>query len=76
MSDLSPSITRFFSDLANPTRFLAWAERLIPWLAIATAVLFAVGLYLCFATEGDYQQGDTVRIMYLHVPAAWLSMMG
>ncbi|MGO4438058.1 heme ABC transporter permease [Rhizobium sp. RAF56] len=75
MSDLSPSITRF-SDLANPTRFLAWAERLIPWLAIATAVLFAVGLYLCFATEGDYQQGDTVRIMYLHVPAAWLSMMG
>jgi hypothetical protein len=35
-----------------------------------------VGLYLSFTTEGDYQQGETVRIMYIHVPAAWLSMMG
>lgn len=34
-----------------------------------------IGLYLSFSTEGDYQQGDTVRIMYIHVPAAWLSMM-
>lgn len=66
---------RKFSDLANPTRFLALAARLLPWLAGLTAVLFAVGLYLAFATEGDYQQGDTVRIMYIHVPAAWLSMM-
>jgi len=38
-------------------------------------LLFAAGLYLAFTTEGDYQQGDTVRIMYIHVPAAWLSMM-
>jgi heme exporter protein C len=74
MSDFSPAISRL-SDLANPTRFLALASRIIPWLAAITAVLFAVGLYLCFSTEGDYQQGDTVRIMYIHVPAAWLSMM-
>ncbi|KAA0698760.1 heme ABC transporter permease [Neorhizobium sp. P12A] len=74
MSDISPAITRF-SDLANPTRFLAFAARLIPWLAGITAILFAVGLYLSFSTEGDYQQGETVRIMYIHVPAAWLSMM-
>ena len=47
----------------------------MPFLAVATALLFAVGLYLSFTTEGDYQQGETVRIMYVHVPAAWLSMM-
>ena len=73
MSDIT-TISRF-SDLANPTRFLAFSARLMPWLAVISAVLFAIGLYLSFSTEGDYQQGDTVRIMYIHVPAAWLSMM-
>lgn len=66
---------RKFSDLANPTRFLALSGAVWPWMAAATALFFAVGLYLCFATVGDYQQGETVRIMYVHVPAAWLSMM-
>ncbi len=70
----SLAITKF-SDLANPTRFLALAARILPWLSALTTLLFAVGLYLAFSTEGDYQQGDTVRIMYVHVPAAWLSMM-
>lgn len=70
----SLAITKF-SDLANPTRFLALAQRILPWLAALTAVLFAVGLTMSFTSEGDYQQGDTVRIMYIHVPAAWLSMM-
>lgn len=74
MSDVSPAITRF-SAFANPTRFVALATRVIPWLSVATVLLFAAGLYMSFSTEGDYQQGDTVRIMYLHVPAAWLSMM-
>lgn len=64
-----------FSELANPTRFLALAGRILPWLAGLTALLFVVGLYMSFTTEGDYQQGDTVRIMYVHVPAAWLAMM-
>jgi heme exporter protein C len=73
MSD-SIAITKI-NDLANPTRFLALAGRILPWLAGATAVLFMIGLYLSFTTEGDYQQGNTVRIMYIHVPAAWLSMM-
>ncbi|MBO0144488.1 heme ABC transporter permease [Agrobacterium sp. Ap1] len=63
------------SDLANPTRFLGLAARILPWMAGITAILFAIGLYLTFASEGDYQQGMTVRIMYVHVPAAWLSMM-
>jgi heme exporter protein C len=62
-------------DLANPTRFLALVARILPWLAGLTALLFVVGLVMSFTTEGDYQQGDTVRIMYVHVPAAWLSMM-
>ena len=74
MSETSLAISKF-SDLANPTRFLALAARAIPWLAGITALCFAVGLYLSFATEGDYQQGETVRIMYVHVPSAWLSMM-
>ena len=60
-------------NLADPTVFLALAQRALPWLAAATAALFAVGLWLSFAAPPDYQQGETVRIMYLHVPAAWLS---
>ncbi|WP_104665461.1 heme ABC transporter permease [Ensifer adhaerens] len=74
MSENSLAI-RKFSDLANPTRFLALADRLLPWLAGLTALFFVVGLWLSITTEGDYQQGETVRIMYVHVPAAWLSMM-
>ena len=65
----------FFSGLANPTQFLRLAGRVIPAMTALTLCLMAVGLYLSFTTEGDYQQGDTVRIMYIHVPAAWLAMM-
>lgn len=74
MSDTSLAISKI-GDLANPTRFLALTARVLPWLSGITLLLFAVGLYMSFTTEGDYQQGDTVRIMYVHVPAAWLSMM-
>lgn len=74
MSENSLAV-RKFSDLANPTRFLALADRVLPWLSALTALFFAVGLWLAFTTQGDYQQGETVRIMYVHVPAAWLSMM-
>jgi heme exporter protein C len=60
---------------ANPTRFLALADRLIPILGWLSVVLLATGLYLTFAVApADYQQGETVKIMYIHVPAAWLSM--
>jgi heme exporter protein C len=47
----------------------------LPWLAVVTAGLFAVGLYLSFSAPPDYQQGETVRIMFIHVPSAWLAMM-
>ena len=60
-------------NFANPTVFLALTRRTLPWLAAITAVLFAVGLYLSFSAPPDYQQGETVKIMYIHVPAAWLA---
>ena len=62
-------------DLANPTRFLALVARALPWLAAATALAFACGLYLSwFTAPDDYQQGATVKIMFVHVPNAWLAM--
>ncbi len=67
--------TRSWMDIANPTRFLALTGRLLPWLAGASFLVLAVGLYMSFAAPEDYQQGITVRIMYVHVPFAWLAMM-
>jgi heme exporter protein C len=61
-------------DLANPSRFLSLAPRLLPWLAAITIALLAVGLYMSAAAPDDYQQGATVKIMFIHVPNAWLSM--
>jgi heme exporter protein C len=63
-------------DLANPTRFLRLANRLLPWLAAATVLLFAYGLMRAMNAPDDYQQGATVKIMFLHVPSAWLGMLG
>src|SRR6187431_3402395 len=63
-------------DLANPTRFLRIVDRVLPWLIAVTAILFAVGLYRALNAPDDYQQGATVKIMFLHVPAAWLGMFG
>jgi len=60
---------------ANPKRFMELSGRILPWLASATAILFAVGLYLSLTVPPDYQQGETVRIMFIHVPAAWVAMM-
>ena len=63
-------------DLANPSRFLSIVNRLLPWLTAATIILFVVGLYRGMNAPDDYQQGATVKIMFLHVPAAWLGMFG
>ena len=60
-------------NLANPTVFLALVRRTLPWLTALTLALFVVGLTLAFRAPPDYQQGETVKIMYIHVPAAWLS---
>jgi heme exporter protein C len=61
-------------DLANPTRFLALSGRALPWLAAATAIMFAIGLYFAALAPDDYQQGATAKIMFIHVPNAWLAM--
>jgi len=64
-------------DLANPTRFMNLAGRLLPWLWAATAIVLGAGLYMAlFVAPPDYQQGETVKIMFIHVPAAWLAMFG
>src|SRR5271169_5851466 len=64
-------------SLANPTRFLAIADRVIPWLAVLVFLFLGVGLYLSFfLAPPDYQQGETVKIMFVHVPSAWLAMFG
>jgi heme exporter protein C len=63
-------------DLANPTRFLHVVNRVLPWLIAATLILFVIGFYRVMGAPDDYQQGATVKIMFLHVPAAWLGMFG
>src|SRR5712675_3210428 len=62
-------------DLANPSRFLTLTARLLPWLAGLTAILLLIGLYQSAVAPDDYQQGATVKIMFIHVPNAWLSML-
>jgi heme exporter protein C len=63
-------------QLANPTRFMELSSRVLPWASVIAAALIAYGLYLALLeSPADYQQGETVRIMYIHVPCAWLSMM-
>ncbi len=59
---------------ANPTRFVRLSSALLPWFVVAMIGFFAAGLYLgLFVSPPDYQQGDSVRIMYVHVPAATLA---
>jgi heme exporter protein C len=60
---------------ANPARFQRLAGAVLPWSAAATVALFAAGLwYALVHSPADYQQGETVRIMYVHVPSAWMAM--
>jgi heme exporter protein C len=60
---------------ANPVRFLKIANAVLPWTWALSAILFGFGLYgALVTTPADYQQGETVRIMYLHVPAAWMAL--
>ena len=60
---------------ANPAQFTKLATRVLPWTSSFAAVCFLFGLYFgIFDSPADYQQGETVRIMYVHVPAAWMSL--
>ena len=60
---------------ANPNRFLKLGRVILPWIAVCTVLCLASGLYFgLFVAPADYQQGETVRIMYVHVPSAWMAM--
>ena len=74
MSETTAPARFSFTALANPTRYLSYSGKILPWLGGLSALLLIVGLYMAFAAPEDYQQGITVRIMYVHVPAAWLAI--
>src|ERR1700687_2741982 len=60
---------------ASPVNFYPLAGKLIPWFAIPEAILFWVSLYVgLFVAPTDFQQGDAYRIIFIHVPAAWMGM--
>jgi len=60
---------------ANPARFNRLASRLMPWFSWPAGLLMMGALYFALiASPADYQQGETVRIMYVHVPAAWMAL--
>jgi heme exporter protein C len=61
--------------LANPHRFMAFSRWAAPLLALVAAGLIIVGLAMGVSAPPDYRQGETVRIMFVHVPAAWTAMM-
>src|SRR6201993_2013394 len=64
------------AELANPSRFLRAANLAIPWFGGATVIMFAFAIDQTVIAPDDYQQGATVKIMFLHVPSAWLGMLG
>ena len=67
----------WLSRYVTPARFLKLSGIVLPWLWVMVAILGAAGLYMgLLASPGEAYQGQTVRIMYIHVPAAWLAMMG
>lgn len=64
-----------FHRFANPTRFLKLSKVIEPWALAIMVLCLAGGLYYAlFSSPVDYQQGHTVRIMYIHVPSAWMAM--
>src|SRR5689334_16592321 len=63
------------THLANPARFMRLSGVLLPWLGGAAAGLLALGLvWSLVLAPPDYQQGESVRIMFIHVPAAWMAL--
>ena len=66
---------KFFHKLSSPKYYYEWSGKWLPWLAVLTVILMAVGLYWgLVVAPTDYQQGESYRIIFIHVPAAWMSM--
>jgi heme exporter protein C len=60
---------------ANPTRFMRLSGALLPWLGPCSVLLLAAGIVLALVVAPpDYQQGESVRIMFVHVPSAWMAL--
>lgn len=75
MSIVPAPLLRFYHRMASPPHFYSFSEKLLPWLTVIFLLLAGSGLYLgLYAAPTDYQQGDSYRIIYLHVPAAWMSL--
>lgn len=67
----------WFHQLASPPHFYRMAGRIMPWTAVSALLLILLGLWGgLFVAPADYQQGEAFRIIYVHVPSAWLSMFG
>jgi len=75
MKFIPDPVGRFFHRMASPPHFYALTEKLIPWLSAIFLLLLAGGLYGgLYLAPPDYQQGDSYRIIYIHVPSAWMSL--
>jgi len=69
-------VMKFLHKTGSPAYFYWLSGRIIPWLWVVFAVLTTLGMYQAFfVAPSDYQQGESYRIIYIHVPAAWVSMM-
>ncbi|MDT8437980.1 MAG: heme ABC transporter permease [Wenzhouxiangellaceae bacterium] len=70
-------IKLWFHMLGSPPTFYRFGQVLAPWLWGAFAISAAIGLYQAlYVVPSDYQQGDSMRILYIHVPAAWQALFG
>ena len=75
MSFVPTPISRFFHRMASPPHFYSLTNKLLPWLMTIFILLLGYGLYGgLYLAPTDYQQGDSYRIIYVHVPAAWMSL--
>jgi len=71
------ALTLWFHKLGSPPYFYRFAGRLLPWLYGVSLLVASVGLYFGLVrAPADYLQGESVRILYIHVPCAWMSLFG
>ncbi|TSA38969.1 MAG: heme ABC transporter permease [Methylococcaceae bacterium] len=75
MKFIPDPVGKFFHRMASPPHFYALAGQMIPWLTGIFLVLLGYGLFAgLYLAPTDYQQGDSYRIIYIHVPSAWMSL--
>lgn len=75
MEKMNATRRSWWQGLANPARFMQLSARILPLLSVVTVAVLLFGLFLAWRAPEDYQQGITVKIMFIHVPFAWLAMM-